>query len=118
MDNNDGITYHSAPNSTSALISLICGILGLTLLPLVGSIVALIVGYMAKKDIRESNGTIGGDGLATTGIVLGWIGVGLTFVGCCIAGSIFALLGSACLVPLGINWDQFGSVLPLLTMII
>ena len=118
MNDNSGIAYRSEPNSTSALISLISGILGLTLLPIIGSIVALIVGYMAKKEIRESNGTVGGEGLATTGIVLGWIGVGLTVVGCCIAGTIFAIFGSACLIPLGINWNQFGAVLPLLAVIL
>lgn len=94
-DNSAGGIPYSKPNSTTAVISLIAGILGLTLLPTLGSIAALITGYTAKKEIRESSGSIGGDGLATGGIVLGWIGVGLTVIGLCVVGALF-------LVPLGL----------------
>ncbi|MDQ3762280.1 MAG: DUF4190 domain-containing protein [Actinomycetota bacterium] len=56
-----------------AIASLVLGILiifwGLT------SILALIFGYIARKQIRERGE--GGDGLAVAGIVLGWVGVGL-----------------------------------------
>lgn len=38
------------PNSNLAVVSIISGILGLTLLPLIGGIVALITGYMAERD--------------------------------------------------------------------
>ena len=46
--------YTVLPNSTMAVVSLVSGILGLTLLPILGSIVALIVGYIAKQEIRDS----------------------------------------------------------------
>jgi hypothetical protein len=82
----------AAPNSTMAIISLIAGILGITFVPFLGSIAALITGYMAKKEIRESAGAIGGDGLATGGLVLGWIGVALGVLGLCIAGFFFLLI--------------------------
>jgi hypothetical protein len=75
-----------------AIISLIAGILGITFVPFLGSIAALITGYMAKKEIRESAGAIGGDGLATGGIVLGWIGVALGLLGLCVAGFFFILI--------------------------
>jgi hypothetical protein len=109
MSDYPGSSYQSAPNSTMALISLISGILGLTLVPFLGSIVALILGYMAKKEIRESAGLIGGDGLAIAGIVLGWVGVGLLVIACCL-GAFF--LVPACLIPLGISLEEFGSFLP------
>ena len=64
-------------NSTMAMISLISGILGLTAVFFLGSIVAVITGSMAKKEIAESNGTLGGEGLATAGQVMGSIGIGL-----------------------------------------
>jgi hypothetical protein len=98
-------TPYATPNSNNAIVSLIAGILGLTLLPTLGSIVALITGYMAKKEIRASGGSVGGEGLATGGIILGWIGVALTVIGICVAGVIF--LVPLCLIPIGISIDQF-----------
>ena len=58
--------------STLAIISLVAGILGWTLLPLLGSVGAIITGHMARGEIRRSAGTIDGDGLAIAGLVLGW----------------------------------------------
>jgi uncharacterized membrane protein len=55
-----------------AIASLVLGVLWLYW---VGSILALIFGYVAKKEIRESNDQIEGKGLATAGIVLGWVGI-------------------------------------------
>lgn len=58
--------------STLAIISLVAGILGWTLLPLLGSVGAIITGHMARGEIRRSAGAIDGDGLAIAGLVLGW----------------------------------------------
>ena len=90
-------TPYSAPNSGLAIVSLIAGILGLTFFPVVGSIVAIITGYMAQKEIRESGGAKGGSGMATAGLVMGFIGVGLMLIGISIACALFGLL-----IPLGI----------------
>ena len=57
---------------STATVSLIFGILSWIVLPIVGAIVAIIAGHMARGEIRRSNGTLDGDGLATIGIVLGW----------------------------------------------
>jgi len=51
-------------------------VLGIIWIYWIGSVLALIFGYQAKRQIRNSDGTIGGSGMATAGIVLGWIGVG------------------------------------------
>jgi hypothetical protein len=59
-----------------AIASMILGILWLWWL---GSILALIFGYMGKSQIDRSGGQQSGRGMAIAGIVLGWIGVG-TFV--------------------------------------
>ena len=45
-------------------------------MPKIGSILALVFGYIAKREIRESSEPIEGNGLATAGIVLGWVGIG------------------------------------------
>jgi hypothetical protein len=74
-----------------AIISLVAGILGLTVFPILGSIVAVVLGHMAKGEIARSQGTLGGDGLATFGLVLGYIGVGLTVLGVCVFGTFVGL---------------------------
>ena len=71
-----------APTSTLSLTSLIMGILGWVFLPIVGAIIAVITGHMAKKEIRESGGMLGGDGLATAGLVLGYSNIALGVCGC------------------------------------
>ncbi len=67
--------------STLAIVSLVSGILGWTLLPLVGTLVAIVTGHMARKEIRRSNGQMGGDGLAVGGLLLGWISAALWLIG-------------------------------------
>ena len=68
---------YPAPRQTStlAIIALVAGILGWTLLPFLGSLGGIIFGHMARGEIRRSNGQLDGDGLAVTGLVLGWINV-------------------------------------------
>jgi len=93
--------------STMAVVSLIAGIVGLTLLPLIGSIAAVVTGYMARKEIRASAGAITGDGMAMAGLIMGWIGVVLSVVGLCIACLLLVAL------PAGIigNVNQYGALL-------
>ncbi|MFL5688444.1 MAG: DUF4190 domain-containing protein, partial [Chloroflexota bacterium] len=50
-------------------------VLGIVWVCGIGSILALIFGYIARRQIRDSMGAQGGDGMAIAGIVLGWIGV-------------------------------------------
>ena len=77
--------YQPAPqNSTLAIVSLIAAICGFTVFPGLGSLVAVITGHMAKGEIARSGGTLGGGGAATWGLVLGYIGLGLTVVGICL----------------------------------
>jgi hypothetical protein len=51
-------------------------VLGIIWIYWIGSILALVFGYIAKRQIQQSNEREGGGGMATAGIVLGWIGVG------------------------------------------
>jgi hypothetical protein len=81
-----------AQNSGMAIGSLIASILGVTLIPTIGSIIGLILGYLARKEIRESGGTVTGDGMATAGIIIGWVGVGFAAIGICL-GILALLLG-------------------------
>ncbi len=100
----------TAPNSSTAILCLVAGILGLTFFPFIGSIVALITGPMAKKEINESGGTLGGESLAKVGIILGWVGVGLTVLGVCCFGIMFAL--PFVMAAFGIASEEWGSLVP------
>ncbi len=60
--------------SGKAIASLVCGI------PFFGfftAIAAIVLGHLAKRDIRRSGGRLKGDGLATAGLVLGYGGVAI-----------------------------------------
>ncbi len=66
------------PTSGMAVASMVLGILWLYW---IGSILALIFGYQARKEIDREPGRLEGRGMATAGIVLGWVGLGaLTIV--------------------------------------
>jgi len=74
----------AARNSTWAVLSLIAGIATWTILPGVTALLAIIFGYVAKKEIRKGNGMVTGGGMATWGLVLGWISVAFVLIGICV----------------------------------
>lgn len=100
------------PTSNMAIISLAAGVLGLTLVPFIGSIVAVITGPMARREIKEGKGSLEGDGLALAGLILGWVGIGLTAFAIC-AGGLFVVL-PFCLGLLALGSEGFSALLPLL----
>ena len=61
-----------AKTSIKALLSLIFGIF-IFFFPL--SLVAVILGHLSLSEIKKSAGRLTGEGLATAGLVLGYIGV-------------------------------------------
>jgi Mn2+/Fe2+ NRAMP family transporter len=72
------------PNSNMAIASLVLGILGWTVMPGLASIAAIVTGHMAKKEIKESNGQLSGDGMALAGLIMGYASVAI-FVCVCLA---------------------------------
>ncbi|MCW5580611.1 MAG: DUF4190 domain-containing protein [Luteimonas sp.] len=90
----------STPRQTSALavVSLVSGLLGWTLLPWLGSLVAIVTGHLARGEIRRSDSTLDGDGLAIAGLVLGYAMLALSLL-----GIIFVLLFLGGLAWLGFN---------------
>lgn len=86
----------NATDSSLAIASLVTGILGWTLIPLLGSIAAIITGHLAKKEIRESHGTLNGNSMATAGLILGYIQIGFVVL----TGIVAILL----ILVLGANW--------------
>lgn len=65
----------AGPSRTNgmAIASLVLGILWLWW---IGSVLALVFGFIAKRQIDDSLGQQTGRGMATAGIVLGFVGVG------------------------------------------
>ena len=87
-------TQASLPTSNTAIVSLVFGILGWVVLPFIGAIIAVISGHMARNEIRASNDQLGGRGLATAGLVLGYLQIGLFLLGC-VAFLLLGVLGAA-----------------------
>ncbi|MBN2119127.1 MAG: DUF4190 domain-containing protein [Anaerolineales bacterium] len=85
-NSSQNMSENTLPSSTLAIVSLVSGILGFTFIPVIGAIAALITGYMARGETRSIPPRASGDGMATAGIIMGWIQVGLLVVGiCCFA---------------------------------
>lgn len=76
--------------SPLAITSLVTGLLGWTLMPVLGSLVAIVTGHMARSEIRRSGGTLDGDGMALVGLALGWAPVVLGLLGLMV---VFLFLG-------------------------
>lgn len=87
--------------SSLAVISLISGIASFFILPLLGAIAAIITGNMAKKEIRQGAGRLSGEGMATAGLILGWINIALGVIGLCIGLLVFLGIFSLplCFIP-------------------
>jgi uncharacterized protein DUF4190 len=68
-------TYSAPQQRTNgfAIASLVFGIIG-------GVLLALVFGYIALSQIRQSDGRQGGRGLALTGVVLGWVWLGIVII--------------------------------------
>ncbi|MBS7455641.1 DUF4190 domain-containing protein [Coralloluteibacterium stylophorae] len=64
-----------------AVASLVSGILGWTILPLIGALVAVVTGHLARGEIRREPDRYEGDGLAVAGLVLGWAALALAVLG-------------------------------------
>ena len=69
-----------ATKSTNGL-AIASMVLGILWVYWIGSILALIFGYVAKGQIAAAGGTQGGRGMAIAGIVLGWVGIGFLLLG-------------------------------------
>ena len=61
--------------STTSGLAIASMVLGILWIYWIGSIVALVLGYLALREIRRDPVRIEGKGMAIAGIILGWIGV-------------------------------------------
>ena len=68
------------PNDGSAIASLIMGIAAFLVCPLFLGVLAFVFGYIGKRNIEESAGTLGGESFAVAGIILGWINIAIVAI--------------------------------------
>jgi hypothetical protein len=73
-----GPGYPGTKTNGLAIAALICGIVQFIGFWLLGTIPALVLGYMARRQIRQTGEQ--GAGMALAGIILGWVGIGLTVI--------------------------------------
>jgi hypothetical protein len=86
-----GVPGPQTGNNGLAVASLVCGIASFPVLlfcflGFIPAILAVVFGFTSKRQIRQSGGVQGGDGMATAGIVLGFV---------CIAFSIILVIAVA-----------------------
>lgn len=82
-------TPYPAQNSTLAVISLIAGLGSWVIFPTIGAIVAIILGHMARREIRESGGALSGDGMALAGLLLGYVNLIISVLVICVVLLMF-----------------------------
>jgi hypothetical protein len=75
-----------------AIASLVLGILWMFGL---GSLLAVILGHMAKREIDRTGGRQGGRGLAIAGLILGWLGVAGIIAFVIVTAGLFAVTSNA-----------------------
>ena len=85
--------------STLAVVSLVFGILGWTLLPFLGSLVAVVCGHMARGEIRRAQGNLEGGGRGGAGR-----GGGVGGLGGWPGGGVGAFWGGARAAARGQRW--------------
>ena len=70
-----GLSMAAPQSSGLAIASMVLGIVGILAVPIVCSIAAVICGHMARSQIRQGEGRVGGDGMVMTGLITGYLGL-------------------------------------------
>lgn len=77
--------FVQAPSTNGMAIAAM--VLGILWVYWIGSILALIFGYVARDQIKRTGQS--GDGMAIAGIVLGWVGIGFLVLGITVWSSVW-----------------------------
>jgi hypothetical protein len=75
----------ASKTSAMAVACFVLGLLGTTIFFFLGSILAVVFGHVALKQIRESESPVGGRGMALAGLILGYV----IIIGGTVTGLIF-----------------------------
>lgn len=64
----------SAPQTSGyAIASLVCSVASWFLVPFIGGVLGVVFGHIARGEIRRSQGWKSGNGLALSGLIIGYI---------------------------------------------
>ena len=58
-------------NNGFAIASLVCSLIGVLFFPIIASILGIVFGAVALRQIRDANGLMQGRGMALAGIIVG-----------------------------------------------
>jgi len=70
-----GLSSSDVRTDTKAVLSLVFGILSVTILWVLAGIPAVVLGHMSRSSIRKSVGELKGEGMALAGLIMGYISV-------------------------------------------
>ncbi len=77
-----GMPVTTMPRTSSmAIVALTLGVISFLGLFFIAGVGAIITGHLARREIRASGGQVTGEGMATVGLVLGYINVVLSVLG-------------------------------------
>jgi hypothetical protein len=68
------------PTDGMAVASFVAAIISWVFCPVIAAVLAIIFGFISRSNIKQSNGTLGGDGFALAGLVIGFINLGLVLL--------------------------------------
>ena len=92
--------YTATEMNVWAVISLISGVLAWLGVFGLGGIAAVITGHVAKDQIRRSSGQMSGNGIASAGLILGYLNIALTVIALCLLFLVIAgVISGAAICP-------------------
>ena len=71
--------YAAPKTNVLAIVSLVAALVGMFIIPFIGSVVAVITGHMSLSQIKRTGEN--GRGMALAGTIVGWVGIGLSIIG-------------------------------------
>jgi hypothetical protein len=83
----------SQTTNTLAIVSFVFGIGSYVVIPIVGAIVAIITGHMARGQIKQTGE--GGGGFALAGLILGYVHLALAAIAIGVIVIVVVIIGAA-----------------------
>lgn len=87
--------------STNAVIGLVLAIVSWVVCPIIAAIVALVLAHSSDKEIKASDGRVGGAGFNTATRIIAWINIGVSIVAGIVVVALvaFGVIFSASVAP-------------------
>ncbi len=83
----------SPPTNTLAVVSLVAGIASYVVVPVIGAILAIVTGHLARGQIRRTGE--GGAGFALAGLILGYVHLVLAVIAIVAIVIVAIVIGAA-----------------------